>query len=594
MVYRQTVTAATVVLMGNASIKMEDGSEVPADPFRSTNVREEAAERSGKSRKVSEKAAPDQNTDPTPELSPSSSENAISRASSKRQVQSRTAVTVPVEQKSVDEEEESVDDFDILVQFIPYYGQGDPSNDILVRSTLMNLMDDDIEKVDVYGNTLLMLACQYKLPDLVRILLNKGADANAKNHSGAYCIHFPCYKDTQSLQIAKMLLQAGANPEVAEASYGCTPLHYCASGGNVEFCKLLIQFGSFVGTRDFYDYTAVDYAREAGMQEAAAFLQKKLLALTNNGAPGLIARGVSQRGGFVFDNLKAETPTCDVFIEDEWASSVDPASGARYFVNSKSGECLWEADFDFLKLQKMLASPKRKDSNPPTRANATAQPESVYDIVTDTSTSSLDKKTPDSPATPMQLARANTLRGFGRSAKDLLRKASKPEMMERAENQPPGLDSATVQKLISEAQLQATKILEDERAAYREQLAERDGKLAKLEYEAESLAASKNSLEKEVNTLKDNLNSNMTDSEVLKSISADLAREKEEVVALKFNLAASKTQFAQNLSRAETLAEEAKRQVFVLKYFLIAQLSLPCLVFRRRRPKTEQRKHMPP
>ena len=53
----------------------------------------------------------------------------------------------------------------------------------------------------------------------------------------------------------------------------------------------------------------------------------------------------------------------------------------------------------------------------------------------------------------------------------------------------------------------------------------------------------------------------MTDSEVLKSISADLAKEKEEVVALKFHLAASKTQFAENLSRAENLAEEAKRQV---------------------------------
>lgn len=504
------------------------------------------------SAKYSEKAtSSDSASEPSSEPLPvpdsaASAQVAVNRIAA----QGRAAVTVPVEPEP--DEPEAVEDFDILVQIIPYYGQGDPSNDILVRSTLMNLQDSDIEKVDEFGNTLLMLACQYRLQDLARILLNKGADANAKNHSGAYCLHFPCYKDTQSLPIAKMLLQAGANPEVAEASYGCTPLHYCASGGNVDFCKLLIQFGSFVGTRDFYNYTAVDYAREAGMTDAAKFLQKKLLALTNNAAPGLVARGVSQRGGFVYDNIRAEAPSCDQFREHDWTSSIDPASGGRYFINQRTGECLWEADFEFLKLQKMLASPQP------------AHKENGQNLSVKLVDPGLNTNVPASPATALQLARADSLRNFGRQGTasgntTLSRSTSRYENPE-AGGSGGGLDGATVQKLISEAQMQAKKILEDERALYRDELAEKDGQLAKLQCELEALTRAKASLETDVNSLKDNLSANMSDTDVLKSIQDNLQREKEEVAGLRFQLAASKTQFAENLSRAEHLAATARQQ----------------------------------
>jgi hypothetical protein len=569
--------------MGNASIKMEgdggqgqgqDGSLPAQISNKSSATSVKSASASGSSSNGSPHAAVVSgktllnmaNTTSSPYASDKAvsytSEKAVSETSQAGGLANtasyREAVTVQVAEEPAGDEEqeqeqEQVDDFYVLLQFIPYYGQGDSGNDTLVRSTLMNINDYDVEKVDEYGNTLLMLACQYKHQDLVRILLNKGADANAKNHSGAYCIHFPCYKDTLSRPIAKMLLQSGANPEVAEASYGCTPLHYCASSGDVDFCKLLLQFGAFVGTRDFYNYTAVDYAREAGMQEAAAFLQKKLLAITNNGAPGLIAMGVSQRGGFVFDNLKPEAPACDVFVEAEWVSSVDPSTGGRYFINNKSGECLWESDFEFLKLQKMLESPKKQQPQ-----QQPQQPE---------------YRSSAKEATRMQLARADSLKGFGRSGSlapsPVSRKSSRQDV--RGERESPrgqqgqqggggGLDGATVQKLISEAQLQAAKILEDEREKFRNQLVEKNGLIAKLECENESLNQSKAELEKNVNGLESHLSKNMTDSEVLQSVSDNLAREKEEAAALKFQLAAAKVHFAENLSRAEMMSEAASRQ----------------------------------
>ena len=194
----------------------------------------------------------------------------------------------PANESTVDED---VNQFDILIQSIPYYAMGQPKTDALVRATLMHLDDEVLEATDEGGNTLLMLACQHRHEDLVRILLQKGANANATNSSGACCLHFPCYMETCSMPIAKALLQAGANPEIAESSYGCTPLHYCASIGDVTFCKLLISYGALVGTRDFYDYTAVDYAREANMEACTSYLQKLLISSVNEGVNGFATMG---------------------------------------------------------------------------------------------------------------------------------------------------------------------------------------------------------------------------------------------------------------------------------------------------------------
>jgi ankyrin repeat protein len=126
-----------------------------------------------------------------------------------------------------DDNEDDMSPLILLQQFIPYYGKGDPSNDSIVRAALSSMSFEDIDTQDEFGNTLLILACQYKCEDLVRIMLNKGADPNACNYAGVCGLHHACYRESFSMVIAKLLLQNGANPEVSEATYGCTPLHYC-------------------------------------------------------------------------------------------------------------------------------------------------------------------------------------------------------------------------------------------------------------------------------------------------------------------------------------------------------------------------------
>lgn len=250
--------------------------------------------------------------------------------------------------KEAEPDDDNASPVDILLQFIPYYGQGDPSNDSIVRATLNGLSINDIDSKDEYGNTLLLLACQYRCEDLVRIMLGKGADPNAINTSGACGLHFACYKESASLHIARVLLQNGANPEVCELTYGCTPLHYCAGNGDIEFCKLMLSHGALVGTVDYYSYTCVDYAREAGYSDLSSMLQVRLdkynqqqQARNNLSGHNLLAGGVGAVGSPFAPQPLPDT----VSISGEgWQAHTDPVSRAKYYINDKTGECLWEND----------------------------------------------------------------------------------------------------------------------------------------------------------------------------------------------------------------------------------------------------------
>lgn len=255
--------------------------------------------------------------------------------------------------EEVKEEEDDASLTDILLQSIPFYGQGNPANDSTVRAALSGLSIEDIDSKDEYGNTLLLLACTHRCEDLVRIMLNKGADPNAVNSSGACSLHFACYGETSSYLIAKLLLQNGANPEVAETTYGCTPLHYCASSGNIEFCKLLLSYGAQISRLDFYNYTCVDYAREAGLKDVEAFLQKRLDKYNSQFQTRLNHGFGSSQNMAGFDDVRAA---------EGWTRHVDPQSGGYYFSNAETGECLWEHEYKIRVPQIFMESPQSKDA----------------------------------------------------------------------------------------------------------------------------------------------------------------------------------------------------------------------------------------
>ena len=286
---------------------------------------------------------------------------------------------------------------EVIQQLIPYYGQGNSSNDSNLRAALSGLTTEDIDSKDLYGNTLLILACCYRCEDLVRIMLNKGADPNAVNNSGSCCLHFACHKDSSSLVIAKSLLSHGANPDVHEMQYGCTPLHYCATAGNIEFCKLLISKGAQVSSVDYYNMTCVDYARDSGNVELVAYLNQRLQqhgaspAVGRNGRNNYFFNGSAGGGGRGGGGAGGQA-------FKEWNMYFDPASGCNYYVHSTTGEAVWESEFasrlEAIRLQgnnsstdqKSLASPlpvRKLDSASPTPTNEKEKYEVIKKCLTE-------------------------------------------------------------------------------------------------------------------------------------------------------------------------------------------------------------------
>lgn len=171
--------------------------------------------------------------------------------------------------------EQDIGDFMLLV---PDYAYSDPETEpsrqfrLGIRSIPRNLIDT----TDPNGNTMLLIACQFGCQDLVRILLQRGASPHVLNDSGANALHFACYKDSLSVPIAELLLERRVAVNVPEKLYGCTPLHYAASAGNLTLCKLLIANGAYIHAQDYDGCDSVAYAKDAGQVVVVNYLSQEL------------------------------------------------------------------------------------------------------------------------------------------------------------------------------------------------------------------------------------------------------------------------------------------------------------------------------
>lgn len=118
------------------------------------------------------------------------------------------------------------DKMKLLREFIPYFETGDEAGDSMVRSILSTADAQELaadRAGDEFGNTLLILACQYRCTGLVPLILAKGdgvVDVNAVNSAGACALHFACYKYSLCAETVVLLLARGASPEVVEKTYG--------------------------------------------------------------------------------------------------------------------------------------------------------------------------------------------------------------------------------------------------------------------------------------------------------------------------------------------------------------------------------------
>ncbi len=88
------------------------------------------------------------------------------------------------------------------------------------------------------GTTLLITAASKGLVDVCKILIDNGADVNAKDDCGYTPLHEAAYRG--HLKVYELLLDNGANINATD-KYGRTPLYEAASGGHLKVYELLLE-----------------------------------------------------------------------------------------------------------------------------------------------------------------------------------------------------------------------------------------------------------------------------------------------------------------------------------------------------------------
>ncbi|KAI1953890.1 putative ankyrin-repeat protein [Ophidiomyces ophidiicola] len=167
-------------------------------------------------------------------------------------------------------------------------------NQMPIARLLMSHNDFDPDVVDSSGWTPLMIAASLKDGEgeaMVKLLLQKGADANLKSLAGQNAIHFATSKGNTdiirallaskcsarlrdnrgqlalhraaaigSVPILNLLLKEGNSPLNASDADGLTPLHHAVSEGHGEAALILLRAGAEADKRDNDGHLAIDLA----------------------------------------------------------------------------------------------------------------------------------------------------------------------------------------------------------------------------------------------------------------------------------------------------------------------------------------------
>jgi uncharacterized protein len=122
------------------------------------------------------------------------------------------------------------------------------------------------------GFTPLGLACYFAHENIVKFLVEKGADVNIQSKNG-YNI-FPIHSAAlaNNLNIVQILLSAGAYPNVCQKT-GLTALHTAAQLGNIELIISLLEQGADITLKTDEGKIPADLAAEKGFHEIADILK---------------------------------------------------------------------------------------------------------------------------------------------------------------------------------------------------------------------------------------------------------------------------------------------------------------------------------
>ena len=135
--------------------------------------------------------------------------------------------------------------------------------------TAANNAEEDREKKTFPPNAILVASYMGNV-DLVAEILAAGVDKNHRSDSGGSALHMAVLQ--RNINVLKLLLEYGFDPNVKDTKDGYTPLHVAVAANNIEAARLLLQYKADKNIRNLAGQTPLDKARREEKLELVRLL----------------------------------------------------------------------------------------------------------------------------------------------------------------------------------------------------------------------------------------------------------------------------------------------------------------------------------
>ena len=125
--------------------------------------------------------------------------------------------------------------------------------------------------VDEVDYTALSPAAQFNRTDVIRLLLQKGADVNKRDRFGRTPVHHAA-RDNSTEAIA-MLIEHGASINITDDE-GDTPVHWAVRWNKTEAIAMLIKHGASINMTTDMGYKPFDWASRHKSEAAVRMLEQ--------------------------------------------------------------------------------------------------------------------------------------------------------------------------------------------------------------------------------------------------------------------------------------------------------------------------------
>jgi ankyrin repeat protein len=134
---------------------------------------------------------------------------------------------------------------------------------------LIKYSNDNCTSDDGYRYTPLTYAAEYGHVEVVRVLLEGGANVDRAEAYQHTALHLVAHKG--HLDVCRLLLDWGAKVDHMNV-FKSTPLHDAAMLGHLSVVKLLVERGADVKVKDAWGRTASDWPRSEKKEYVADWL----------------------------------------------------------------------------------------------------------------------------------------------------------------------------------------------------------------------------------------------------------------------------------------------------------------------------------